>query len=324
MLVIGCLLVGSVSWAAEPYTIGMLPDVGWSYNEVAEVKGFWEKQGVSVKLVHYDIPLELMRVVLQRRVDFIPGPLAGSLSLREGGVSDVMYVGTFSMAGDHKYLLLKKDLVKKSLKGQTIGVFNSDFSVRFLLSSYLHTVNTTLADVRLVEMNPDVLETNFTNNRVQAALCINLGNRFSEKTDGVIAISTEEFYEPHGLAIVKQGGVAAIPPDDLKKILRGVVEAIMWIQDPGNWDEYKAILKELTGNPDLSDDQMHEFMNMEKFFDPQTMLEHNQQQLTDYFAQFRAFLTGEGAMKADVLKDYTYENVINNQALIEVLQEFVK
>ncbi len=29
-------------------------------------------------------------------------------------------------------------------------------------------------------------------------------------------------------------------------------------------------------------------------------------------------------MKADVLKDYTYENVINNQALIEVLQEFVK
>ncbi len=75
------------------------------------------------------------------------------------------------MAGDHKYLLLKKDLVKKSLKGQTIGVFNSDFSVRFLLSSYLHTVNTTLADVRLVEMNPDVLETNFTNNRVQAALC---------------------------------------------------------------------------------------------------------------------------------------------------------
>lgn len=61
-----------------------------------------------------------------------------------------------------------------------------------------------------------------------------------------------------------------------------------------------------------------------KFVDPQTLLEHNQQKLHDLFTQFRAFLAEEELLKADVLNEFTYEHVITNQALIEVLQEFVK
>ena len=100
--------------------------------------------------------------------------------------------------------------------------------------------------------------------------------------------------------------------DYLKKILRGCVESNVWIQDPANWDEYKSILKQFLCNPDLSDEQIREFMKQGKLFDPQMLLEHNQQKLTDYFTQFRAFLAAEGALKADLLKDYTYENVIKN------------
>lgn len=324
IVVIGFLLIGSLSEATETYTIGMLPDTGWANFQVAEAKGFWEQQGVSVKLAHYTIPLELMQAVLQRRFDFIPGPLTGSATFRDAGVFDAVYVGTFSMADYHKYLMLKNDLVNKSLKGKTIGVFVSDHANRFLLSSYLNTVNTYLADVRLVEMTPKELEANFIHNRVQGVLGINLSNLFADKADGGIVLSTHDFYEPHGLTILKKGGLAAIPPDDLKKILRGCVEANVWIQDPANWDEYKAILKQFLGNPDLSDKQIREFVKEGKLFDPQMLLEHNQQKLTDYFTQFRAFLAAEGALKADVLKDYTYENVIKNQALIEVLQEYVQ
>jgi ABC-type nitrate/sulfonate/bicarbonate transport system substrate-binding protein len=322
MLVIGCLFGGALSGAAETYTIGILPDTGWANFQVAEAKGLWEQQGVSVKLVHYTVPLELMRALLQGRFDFTPGPLAVSATFRDAGVFDAEYVGTFSMADYHKYLLLKTDLVNKSLKGKTIGIFVADHANRFLLSSYLKTVNTTLADIRLVEMSPKDLESNFIHNRVQGVLGIHLSNMLADKADGVIALSTHDFYEPHGLMILKKGGSAAIPSDDLKKILRGCVEANVWIQDPANWDEYKAILKQFLGRPDLSDDQIREFMKEGKIFDPQMLLEHNQQKLTDYFTQFRAFLAAEGLLKADVLKDYTYENVIKNQALLEVLQEF--
>jgi ABC-type nitrate/sulfonate/bicarbonate transport system substrate-binding protein len=326
MMIIGLLFVGSVPVAAETYTIGMLPDAGWANFQVAGAKGFWEQQGVSVKLVHYTVPLELMQAVLQRRFDFIPGPLTSPATFRDAGVFDAVYVGTFSMADYHKYLILKNDLVNKSLKGKTIGIFVADHANRFLLSSYLKTVNTTLADVRLVEMTPKELEANFIHNRVQGVLGIGRGDMLAKKSGGVIVISTHDFYEPHGLTILKQGGLAAIPSYDLKKILRGCVEANVWIQDPTNWDEYTAILKQFLGNPDLSDDQIREFMKQGKLFEPQMLLEHNQQKLTDYFTQFRAFLAaeGEGVLKADVLKEFTYDNVIKNQALIEVLQEYVQ
>jgi ABC-type nitrate/sulfonate/bicarbonate transport system substrate-binding protein len=322
MMVVGVLLIGSLPVAAETYTIGMLPDTGWSNFQVAEAKGFWEQQGVSVKLVHYTVPMELMQAVLQRRFDFIPGPLTASATFRAAGLSDAVYVGTFSMADYHKYLIVKNDLVNKSLKDKRIGIFVADHGNRFFLSSYLNTVNTALADVRLIEMSPRDLEANFIHNRVQGVLGISLSNQFVDKTDGAIVLTTHDFYEPHGLIILKKGGLAAIPPDDLKKILRGLVEANAWIQNPANWEEYTVILKQLLGSPDLSDEQLREFMKEGKLFDPQMLLEHNQQKLTDYFTQFRAFLAADGILKADVLQDYTYENVIHNQPLIEILQEY--
>lgn len=324
MLILGCLFCSAVSWAAETYTLIMLPDMVWSYYQVAEAKGFWENQGVSVKLVHYTNPAEARLAAIQRRIDFAPIPMAVMADFRENGSPDMTYLGTLSASDFHKYLLVKKDLANKSLKGQTIGVFAKDQTNKFLLNTYLKTVNTTLADVRLVEMPPDALEANFTNNRLQAVLAIDRGNMFAETSEGVIAISTQEFYEPHGLSVVKKGGVAAIPSDDLKKILRGVVEAIVWLRDPANWDEYKTIIKQLVGHHDLSDDQIRTMLKSAQFFDPQTLLEHNQQKLNDYFTQFRAFLAEEELLKADVLNEFTYENVITNQALIEVLQEFVK
>jgi NitT/TauT family transport system substrate-binding protein len=231
------------------------------------------------------------------------------------------------MADYHKYLMLKKDLVNKPLKGKTIGIFVSDHANRFLLSSYLNTVNTNLADVRLVEMPPKDLEANFIHNRVQGVLGIHLSDLFADKADGMIVLSTHEFYEPHGLAILKKGGLAAIPSEDLKKILCGCIEAIEWIRNPANWEEYKTILKEYylpPDSPELSDEQFRALTQGYKFVDPQTLLEHNQQALRDYFTQYRAFLVSEGSVKEETLNAFTYDNVIYNQALIEVLQEYVE
>jgi ABC-type nitrate/sulfonate/bicarbonate transport system substrate-binding protein len=329
LAIIGVLFVGSLSVAAETYNIAMLPDVGWSYYQVAEVKGLWEKQGISVKLVEYMSPFDLLHSAIQRRIDFLPIPMAVIVDIiRESGGTDITYLGTFSISDQHKYLLLKNDLINEPLKGQTIGVFLNDTTNRFLLSTYLNSVNTKLADVQLVEMSTEDLEANFIHNRLQAMLGINLSDLLVkfEKADGAIALSTQEFYEPHGLVVVKKGGLTVIPPDDLKKILRGCVEALVWIRDPANWDEYKAILTQycFPDSPDLSDDQIRALTKVAKFVDPQTLLEHNQQKLHDYFTQFRAFLADEGNLETAMLNHFTYENIITNQALIEVLQEFVK
>jgi ABC-type nitrate/sulfonate/bicarbonate transport system substrate-binding protein len=326
VVVIGFLFFGSLSVAAETYTLGFIPQVMWSQYKVAEVKGFWEKQGVSVELVDYANPLDTSRGGVQRFFDITPVPMAVTALYRDGGVSDSVYLGTFDIAAQHKYLIIKKDLVNTNLKGQTIGIFLADYANAFLLSTYLKTVNTDLADVRLVEMNPDELEANFTSDRLQAVLTMDRANAFYEQADGVIAISTRDFYEPHGVITLKADPLQTIPAEDLKKILRGCIEAMLWEQNPANWEEYKAIVNaHILGNiPDLSDERFRLLLQEGRPVDPQILLEQNQQPLRDYFTRFRAFLAAEGRLKADVLQDFTYENVVHNQLLIEVLQEYVQ
>jgi NitT/TauT family transport system substrate-binding protein len=327
MMVVGVVLVGAIQVVAETYTLGCITNVAFAEYNVAEVKGFWEQQGVTVKVMSYDMAAEAARGAMQRHFDLDVLPMPVLATLRNEGVFDATYLGTFSAPIYSKAVILKKDLLNKSLKGQTIGIFASDHANRFFLSSYLKKVNTDLKDVRLVPMNPNDLEANFIKNRLQAVLNI-VGQNYTpyEQADGVVVASARDVYEPHGLAFIKQGGIAAIQPEDLKKILRGVVEAIEWMRDPANWDEYKVILKQhiFAKRPDLSDDQIRKLTEQELFFDPQTLLEHNQQKLSDYFTQFRAFLVAEGSLKADVLNGFTYDNVIKNQMLIEVLQELGK
>jgi NitT/TauT family transport system substrate-binding protein len=325
MVVIGVLLMGTLPVAAETYTLSFITNVVFAEYKVAEVKGFWEKQGVSVKVLDYHMPSEAVRGAIQRRFDLAPVPMAVIATFRNAGVFDAEYLGTFSVSAYGKSIILKKNLVNKSLKGHTIGVFVPDHANSFFLSTYLKTVNTDLADVRLVQMNPKDLQANFLNDRLEVILTmLDKGNTFYEQANGLLAASIRDIYEPHGLIVVKEGGATAIPPEDLKKILRGCVEAIQWMRDPANWEEYKAILKQhVFGDmPDLSDDQIEAFTKVEKFFAPQTLLDHNQYLLRDYFTQYREFLVADGSLKADVLDAFTYDNVIKNQPLIEVLQEY--
>jgi NitT/TauT family transport system substrate-binding protein len=174
-------------------------------------------------------------------------------------------------------------------------------------------------------MDPDDLEANFIHNRLQAVLTLNQGNKFYEKADGVIAISTVGFYEPHGLTIFREGGKIPIPDEDIKKIMRGCVEAIEWMRDPANWEEYKAFLKEYSlppDSPELSDEEFRTLTQGYQYFEPQTLLKHNQKILRDHFEKYRNFLISHESLGKNVLDAFTYDKVIYNQALIEVLQEY--
>jgi ABC-type nitrate/sulfonate/bicarbonate transport system substrate-binding protein len=86
-MIIRLLLVGSLTVAAETYRLGVLPVIGWSEYRVADIKGFWEKQGVSVQLVDYATPIDTNRGGMQRRVDLKPVPMITIGMYRdEGGI----------------------------------------------------------------------------------------------------------------------------------------------------------------------------------------------------------------------------------------------
>lgn len=327
MVVIGVVWSGAMAGAAE-YSLGLLPQVGWSEYRVADVKGFWEKQGVTIKIVDYMWPTDSARAGAQRRIDLTPMPFTYLVSFQDGGAADAVYLGTLSITDLHKYLIIKKDLVNKSLKGQIVGNFLLCPANDFLIAAYLKSVNTSFADIRQVEMNADALEANFIQGRLPAVLTFyNQNNPFYEKANGVIALSTIDFYEPHGLGIIRAGRKTAIRREDVKKIMRGIIEAIEWIRDPANWEEYKTILKQYylpADSPDLTDEQFRSLTRDHKFVDPKTLLEHNQQPLRDLFTRYREFLVANKSVKPEILDAFTYENTIYNEVLLEVLQEFAQ
>lgn len=123
IVIIGCLLIGSPGMAAETYTLGFIPYVIWSHYKVAEVKGLWDKQGVSVKVINYANPLDIFQAGINRRFDFTPLPLATIPLYRNNGAPNVMYLGTLNISDYRKVIIIKNDLAQKNLKGQTIGVF---------------------------------------------------------------------------------------------------------------------------------------------------------------------------------------------------------
>lgn len=325
IVVLGVLLGGAMQVAAETYKLANLPLIGWSYYQVALVKGFWEKQGLTLEFLDYVDPYDHLQGYMQKRYVFAPGPVAVITNHRKDGIDDSICIGTLSIANHHKYVIIKKNLLNQSLKGQTIGIFStSDVANLFLLSTYLNTVNTSLADIRLVLMSPDELEANFIHNRLHAVLTVDRGNKFYEQAEGVIAHSTRSFYEPHGVNI-RKSVFDTIPPEDIKKFLRGCIEAIEWIRDPANWEEYKDILsKYYLAGRDLSDEQIRELLQDGQIVDPQTLIAHNQERLSEYFTQLRAFVAAEGLLQGETLNNFTYDKAIHNQLLLEVLQEFVE
>jgi ABC-type nitrate/sulfonate/bicarbonate transport system substrate-binding protein len=313
----------------ENYNFGVLRRLQAAPYRVAAVKGFWAQQGIAVNVIEYAHPLDLMRAAAQQRVDFaIAPPMSFLTRLSPAKVPEAIYLGTLGMADYLKYLILKQELLYHSLKGQTIGVFMMDFANEFLLSAYLRTVNTRLADIRQVVISPNELESNFLHNRLLAVLTVDLHNRFYAQANGVIAISTHEVYEPYGIYLVRKGGLASIPPVDLQKFLRGCVQALVWLRNPRHGEEYQAILRQFfphyfpANGTVVSDTHFRTLMQECQFFDPPALTAHNHEILQAYCAHFHQFLSMEQLVPADVLAEFTYDKVVHNQALLKVLREF--
>ena len=327
LVFLGFFLLWSPQVTAKPYKLGFIHHlVLWSEYKIAETKGLWDKHGVEVELMEYTHPLDWSHAGQQRRFDLTPLPMAVMGMYWGKGLTDMVYLGTFGIADQHKYLIIKKSLVGKSLKGQAIGLFLNDHANLFILSSYLKTVNDSLADVRVVEMSSDELEANFIHNRLQAVLTLDQANEFYKKGDGVIAISTREFYEPHGLVAMSKDVFDAIPKEDLKNIMRGCIDGILWAHNQSNWNEYKAVINNglFPDAPEMSDERIRTIIKEGKFVDPEILLEHNQVKLREYFTKFHTFLMEEKILPKNLLDALTFENVVQNQILIEVLNEYVK
>ena len=227
----------------------------------------------------------------------------------------------WSTGGDK--LVVKKGLDPKTLKGQPFGVYTSEPSILFFLKQYLSAHNLKLSDVKLVEMDVEDLAVNFIAGRLQAISNYDpYALRAEQEGNGEVAATAGSYpgCMPEGYA-AKADVLKTIPRADLIKILKGWIEAVKWINDQANWEEYKQILNSKTyaGMGPYSDQELKDMLNTyASIHDVKTLVERNRTGggLLTFLTELKTMLKESNLLT----KDFTPEAIFDNSAIMEALQ----
>jgi|GEM_PF-1922015 len=331
-IIVALLMNPSYIWA-KTYQLSSLPYLGWAPYNIADVKGFWEEEGVKVEVTIFSSSPDYIKAVTSSPFDFIPVPLASIVDFNNAGL-DLVFTGTLDIANGFKQLILKKSLENKNLAGQLVGSYGDESSSKFLLAKYLKSVGNNLNDVRIVTMSNEDLASNFIFGRIKAAVFFGpLKEKALIEGDGFIAASTliplkknssQSIYtlDAYGLTMPR-GKYNKIPPEDLKRIFRGWIRAVKWMKNPKNEREFHQILNTYTFRnlPTFSTNTLNAMATETKFLSVNKLQKFNKTDIGAHLIEIRTVLADNGILKGKQLERFTINNIIKNKSLIEVLGE---
>ena len=305
---------------ARTYKIGVVPWVGWSSAHVAEARGFWKEQGLDVKVFGFSSNMDTNTALKNKRIDIGFDMIGTAVGLYQEGVPVVVIAETdWSHGGDK--IVVKADLDATELKGKPVGVYLNQPSVAYFLNHYLVTIDLKISDVRMVEMETAALADKFIEGLFQVIVSYDPDALRAEREGNGKVIATSATYEgciPEGMMLLRET-LQEIPPEDLAGILKGVVKASEWIQDPVNWQEYMDILNAYTFREDgpYSEQDLQDMVAAVRIHDAATLLARNRDGggLQTFLQDFKAFLTANNMLQ----KDFTVQEIFDNTAIIEAL-----
>jgi len=322
-----CLLASAIctqSSAAEAprtYKIGMCPWIAWAPINVADAKGMWKKRGLDVQVVNQ--LGEDTSAIEQRRVDLAIDMIGNFIGMQQKGI-DITILGELDWSNGGDKVILR-DKAQPTKAGDSVGVYHNDPAVLMLLARYLETLNLTLSDVTVVEYDPEALNGHFITGNFSVILSYEPYSLQAEKDGGTVVATSATFVGcmPEGLG-GRREAIAAIPRDDLKKIMAGWLEAVRWSQDPANWAEYCDIVNTRTfAEPTPFDDTaIKNMLANVTIHDPLTLRTRNAigAGLSKHVDDTRNMLNKAGLMKSE----FSANTLVDTSVLLEVIQAETK
>jgi len=307
---------------SRDYKIVMIAWAGWSPANVADVKGFWKEEGINVSLYNVENLQAVHTLFKSRRVDISFEMMGSIVSLYMDGLPVTIIAETdWSHGGDK--IIVKKELDMNRLKGTPVGVYLNMPSVTFFLHRYLSATGLKLSDLRIIEMETDVLASHFIEGRFNMIVNYDPEAIRAEREGNGKVVATTATYEgcmPDGMMVLDDV-LKTIPHSDLVKIFKGWIKAVKWIQDPANWKEYMDILNKHTfkGMPPFSEKDLKEIVDAARIHNATAQLERNQDGggLHTYLKELKGFLSSNNMLK----KDFDPEKIFDNKAVTEALKE---
>lgn len=305
---------------ARTYKIGVVPWAGWSPAHVADVKGFWEEQGIDVKVFNFASNMATNTALQNKRIDIGFDMIGTAIGLYLEGLPVVVIAETdWSHGGDK--IIVKKDLEVADLKGKPVGVYLNQPSVAYFLNQYFTTIGLKISDVRMVEMETNVLADKFIAGLFKITVSYDPDALRAEREGNGNVVATSATYAgsiPEGMMALEDN-LKSIPKEDLIKILKGWVKAATWTQDPVNWKEYMEILNTHTFKDDApySETDLQDMVAAVRIHEATRLLERNQDSggLYTYLNNLKAFLAANNMLK----KNFNPEEIFDNSAIVEAL-----
>ena len=321
VLGLGVLLVVQMlatTVAAKEYTVALSPYYPFAPFIIANAKGFFAEAGIQVKPVYYDSVGEWYNAVLYDKVDIPVVWLTTHTDLLFGGKKFIVS-GVISYDASYK-LVAKADLPPEQWRGLNVGMTGDFFYARWMLLEYLTSQHLTLADVKIVSMTEEELLQNFLAGRLKVVfLPGNVVDQAVKEGKGVVLATTTQQQTLEAIAMTEQT-YQAIAKEDLPKLYRGLLKALIWLNDPANDAEQIAILqKQFAGNPIFSDvttlDALKKMRVMLPILKPEELAAANTTVLQDAYARMKAVRTEMG-----LPADFDYNSIMNTSVFLDVLK----
>lgn len=170
LAVCGGLGLGGCGGAGEPLRIGMNLWPPFGLLELAEAKGFFKEEGVTVRLFNSGSLSETRRAYETGKLDGLATSIVEVMVARDGTGRDprIVRVVDFSNGAD---VIVARNRVRSlvDLKDKTVGVEFASLGV-FLLSRALASADLALDDLQLVSKDPSVMVEELINGRLDAVV----------------------------------------------------------------------------------------------------------------------------------------------------------
>lgn len=268
VLICTCLGLGAAEDA--PLTIGMVHWIAWSPLNVAEAEGMWARRGLAVTVVNFEGDGEAEAALLGGRIDLAMNALGDSAGLARPGV-DIAILGDLDWSHGGDKIIARKGLALAGLKGSRIGTYSRQPAASYFLHLFLATRGLSLADLEVIEADPDEMANLFIAGRLP--LIVNYDPQALRAVDagGGEVLATSATFPgclPEGL-IARRDRLAAIGGRRLRLVLAGWIEAVEWIARAENWPRYVEILRQRTfaGEPPPSEDELRAMLRNVRLHD---------------------------------------------------------
>ncbi|MDJ0842163.1 MAG: ABC transporter substrate-binding protein [Acidobacteriota bacterium] len=303
------------------YKIGLVRNIGGSPLHVAEHQGFWTDLGVKVKLVVFNTNQELNTALENQKIDLALGMIGSWVGMYLDGVPLTLICETYWSHGSDK-IIVKKDADEFGLKGAQIGVYLDKPSVTFFLYQYLARKGLSFADVRIVELSPEIMSRRFIAGQLKLIVSYGSYALDAERLGRGRVVATSRGFPgcmPGGF-VVHRERLGILSKSDLAAVFKGWLRAVDWIRQADNHRAYAGVLnmETLLGEQPYVETGIKRVLASISIHDRKTLLQRNSDAggLIRYLEQLKVFLGQSGQLTRNLDPNVLFDNTV----IVDVLR----